>query len=124
MSLRPIRSCRVPLLTPNLPEIVARISIINENLYQNIKNEFEYTYKYFKGDTNLIASFWFKNYEYNLLDTKQQFLIYYIISYVGLKHPLVVKLLENLDDTILYNIGACRVKRGNIHFYRLRNIII
>jgi|LauGreDrversion4_2_1035121.scaffolds.fasta_scaffold204107_3 hypothetical protein len=120
MSSRPTRSCRATKSAPILPEIVSKINDLNGKYYENIRNEFNATVKYFNEDDTKITDFWLTNYEYNLLDFKHQFLIRCLLSQVGLKQEKVVEFLNKIDDTsLLLKLGTIRVQNGTSHFYRI-----
>lgn len=120
-SSRPTRSCRIKPESPILPEIIARINILNGKYYENIRNEFNEVSKYFKDDESMIANFWLSNYEYNLLDFKHQFLIRSLLSTTGLKQAIVVEFLDKIiDEEILLKLDVVRVNNGKKVFYRIR----
>lgn len=120
-SERPIRSCRIKPVAPVLPEIVARINMLSGKYYENIRNEFNTIVKYYKEDSDSIASFWLTHYEYNMLDFKHQFLIKCLFNQVGLKQPDVVSFLDKIiDNETLLKLDVVRVNNGKTVFYRIR----
>lgn len=120
-STRPTRSCRVKAEPPVLPQIMARINDLNGKYYEEIRNEFNAITKYFKEDDTMIANFWLKHYEYNMLDFKHQFLMRCLFDKVGLKQELVVEFLDKiLDEDLLLKLGVVRVNNGKTTFYRIR----
>lgn len=120
-STRPTRSCRVTPTAPILPEIMARINDLNGKYYENIRNEFNSVVKYYKEDSDSIASFWLTHYEYNMLDFKHHFLMKCLFNQVGLKHPDVVDYLNKIqDEEILRKMEVVRVNNGKKIFYRIR----
>jgi hypothetical protein len=120
-SERPIRACRIKPVSPVLPEIVARINLLNSKYYENIRNEFNTVEKYFKNDPDHIANFWLTHYEYNMLDFKHQYLIRCLLNSVGLKQKLIVEFLNKIDDgELLLKLGIIRVNNGKTTFYRIR----
>jgi hypothetical protein len=117
---RPVRSTRIKPVAPVLPEIISRINLLDGSFYENIRNEVEAVTKYFKDDTDAIAEFWIRNYEYNLLDFKHLYLLNMVIDITGLKQELVVEFLNKiLDESILNKLGAVRVNNGKKVFYRM-----
>jgi hypothetical protein len=120
-SERPTRSCRIKPAAPVLPEIVARINMLNCKYYENIRNEFNAVVKYYKEDSDAITSFWLTHYEYNMLDFKHQYLMKCLFNQVGLKQPEVVAFLDKiLDQEILLKLAVIRVNNGKSVFYRIR----
>lgn len=120
-SSRPTRSCRVKADPPVLPQIISKINDLTSKYYENIKNEFNTVTKYFKDDDDMIANFWLTHYEYNMLDFKHQYLMRCLFDKVGLKHPLVVALLDTvLNEELLLKLEVVRVNNGKTTFYRIR----
>jgi hypothetical protein len=120
-SIRPTRTCRIKPDAPILPEIMSRINDLKGKYYENIRDEFNMVVKYYKEDSDDIASFWLTHYEYNMLDFKHHFLMKCLFNQVGLKQPEVIEFLNKIvDEEILLKLAVVRVNNGKKVFYRIR----
>lgn len=121
ISTRPVRSIRVKSAPPILPQIISRINDLEGKYYESIRNEFNNVTKYFKDDKDMITMFWLSNMTYDLTDFKHRYLIRLLIDCVGYHQPLLMSLLNTVDDgDILSQLGTVRVHRNGKVFYRIR----
>jgi hypothetical protein len=119
--LRPLRNVRVKPAAPILPQIISRINDLQGKYYENIRNEFDAVAKYFKDDKEMITMFWLTHMSYNLTDFKHRYLLRRLIECVGYHQPLVISLLNQIDDgLILSQLGTTRFHRDGKVFYRIR----
>ena len=119
--MRPVRSVRVKAAPPILPQIISRINDLEGRYYENIRNEFDAVVKYFKEDKDMITMFWLTHMTYNLTDFKHRYLLRRLIECVGYHQPLVISLLNQIDDSlILSQLGTVRFHRDGKVFYRVR----
>lgn len=117
---RSLRSTRLSKETPVLPVIMARIRLLEGAPYASIRKEYDAVAKYFHDNPDRIAEFWLSYFVYDFQDEKECTLLRYLLSMVGLQQPLVVQLLDDIQDkAILRSLGVVRCHRGSTQFYRI-----
>ena len=117
---RPLRSARLPMLPPSLPEIMARVILFENNIYDNVRKEFLAVSKYFKGDIDQIAAFWFEYYDYNYDNANQCLLLQCLVSNLGFQHPFIKRMLDTiLRPATLHRLGVVRCIRKGVTYYRI-----
>ena len=117
---RSLRSTRLSKETPILPVIMGRIKLLDEVSYSSVRKEFDVVAKYFKENPDKITEFWLSHFVYDYENENECNLLRYLLSIVGLQQPLVVQLLDDIQDkTILRSLGVVRCTRGNTRFYRI-----
>ena len=118
---RPVRSTRLMALqAPSLPEIMSRIETQEDNVYELIREECERVSKYYKQDTDQIASFWLDYYIYHFDNDHHTLILQYLLATLGLKQSLVVRLLDDIPDKkILRQLGVVRCSRNGTTYYRI-----
>jgi hypothetical protein len=118
---RPIRATRLARQAPLLPDILSRIEVApSRSTYELIRGEYDRVAKYFKQDTDEIATFWLQHYVYDYKNEKHCLLLRYLIATLGVKPYLVGILLDEIKDkSLLRQLGIVRCKRDAVTYYRI-----
>jgi len=114
------RSNRTHKCLTSLPETIARIELIDNNVYHNIRNEFDTVSIHLMKNPHKIAEYWLYYYPYDFSNKNHCILLHFIIHYVGHDNPLIRKFLNSIENKMeLRKIGILRCHRENKMYYRL-----